>query len=221
MTIKEEVMIKKFEEMGALLTGHFVLTSRPDDSPHRRHSSAYVNKDVISSFPDVVEAIAIDLVDSERWFRDIDVVVAPAIGAIVFGSMLASEIECRFAFAEPEDDKMVFKRGFSNLINLNRKVVIVEDIVTSSGTLKKMIAAVKALGGEIVGVVVMWQRGPIEISEGIKVVSLVNKEYPVYRAEDCELCHQGITPNTEVGHGREFLLEFGTISTNWPANKSN
>lgn len=219
----EDGIITLLKRIGALLSGHFVLTSRPEGSLYRRHSSVYVNKDALSCEPEYVHNIAIDLVNSQSCFEEVgvDVVVAPAIGAIVLGAFVAEQAGSNFAYAEPDgDDKMVFKRGFDKLISHGKKVVIVEDIVTSGATLKKMVTAVRELDGEIVAVLILWQRGGEDIPEDVKIISVVTKEYPVWAAEECELCKAGVNISTEVGHGEEFLREFGIASDSWPANRS-
>lgn len=213
----EEALIAEFERMEVLLTGHFVLTSKPEGSEYRRHSSAYVNKDVVSSYPYDLADIIDNLVDEPR-FKGIDLVVAPAVGAIPFGVLLASAATSRFAYAELKDGKMVFGRGFDLLVKAAKRIVLVEDIVTSGSTVKLMIEAVKELGKEIEKVVVLWQRGELNLDD-VEVISLVKREYPVWIAEECEPCKQGIRPNTNVGHGKEFLAEFGEDPANWPANK--
>lgn len=216
-TSYEEELVAEFERMGALLEGHFVLTSRPDGSPNRRHGNAYVNKDVISSFPNDVYEIAGYVADQNSWHGKVDLVVAPAVGAIVFGSMIANAAGARFAYAEPDGDELVFNRGFASLIKPGVRVVIAEDIVTSGSTVSKMIEAVQKLGGEVVAVIILWQRGEVDL-KGVPIIALVKKEYSTSTAEECELCREGVRPNTDVGHGAEFLEEFGDDPAKWPAN---
>ena len=176
----EETLIHDLEEMGALLTGHFVLTSSPEGSSYRRHSGHYVNKDAVSSSPLRVYEIA-DAVSHREDLGDLDIVTAPAVGGIVFGSMMALALETQFAYAEPDGEELVFKRGFDNLIKTSTRVLIVEDIITSGETVSQMISAVQNLGGEVAGVVVLWQRGEVDLGD-VKLISVVKKQFPAWDA---------------------------------------
>lgn len=210
----QESIIREFEEVGALLEGHFVLTSG-------RHSDRFVSKDMVSSDPQLVARLAATVRDTHPdWQGEFDVVAAPAVGAIAFGSALGAEFGTRFAFAEANADKteMVFGRGFAKLIK-GKRVLIAEDIITRGKTVRQMIAAVEKKGGTVFAVTLLWLREASDI-EGYAVEPLVAKTLPTWAAEDCQLCRGGRPITTEYNkHGQEFLDEFGVDPAGWPANR--
>lgn len=151
--------------------------------------------------------------------NDVDVVAAPAVGAIVLGSRVAFRYGPKVIsiFAENDRDSFVFKRDYGRFIKPGIKVLVVEDIITSGKTTKAMIRAVEALGGEVVGVGLLWNRGTEKFS--VPIFACVTKVLPTFDRAECPFCRDAVPINTNVGHGEDFLNEFGEDSSNWPANK--
>lgn len=219
----ESWAVRGFERNLAVETGHFVLTSKPLGSDLKRHSGHYVNKDFAGSDPRFVVDLAgrILRIAPEEW-HSVNLVVAPATGAISFGFALAWHIGCRFLFCEQEGDEFVFKRGFGGLIPrimpARYRALVAEDIITSGRTVNGTIKLVQDSGGIVVGAAVEWLRGELDLGP-ILLLAGVNKMFPSFPAETCHLCRAGVPINAEPGHGDEFLAEYGSDPANWPANK--
>ena len=146
--------IKIFKNSGALLEGHFVLTSG-------RHSASYFQCAKLLQYPKYLELFSNKIVDH---FKDneIDLVMSPAVGGIVLGTEVGRLLKKRTVFAERVNGKMAMRRGFE--IKANEKVLIVEDVITTGGSVKEVMNLVKDFGGSIVGVGVIVDRSSGEVA---------------------------------------------------------
>ena len=146
--------IKIFKNSGALLEGHFVLTSG-------RHSASYFQCAKLLQYPKYLELFSNKIVDH---FKDneIDLVMSPAVGGIVLGTEVGRLLKKRTVFAERVNGKMAMRRGFE--IKANEKVLIVEDVITTGGSVKEVMNLVIDLGGSIVGVGVIVDRSNGEVA---------------------------------------------------------
>ena len=180
-----------FEKAGAILKGHFLLTSG-------LHSPVYWEKFKILQSPPHTEQLCRLIADH---FRDqkIDVVAAPTTGGIILAFETARQLGVRGIFAEKTGEKeRAFKRGFN--IEPGERVLIVDDIFTTGGSLRQTMAAVKKLGGNIVGIGVMVDRSEQEMDFGVPLYSCLRAEAVTYPPEDCPLCKEGI-PLVKPGGG--------------------
>jgi orotate phosphoribosyltransferase len=180
-----------FEQAGALLKGHFLLTSG-------RHSPVYWEKFKVLQSPPHTEKLCRMIADH---FRDqkIDVVAAPTTGGIIMAFETAKQLGVRGIFAEKTGEKeRAFKRGFT--IEPGERVLIVDDIMTTGGSIRQTIDAAKKLGGNIVGVGVMVDRSEQKPDFGVPFFSCLRAEAVTYPAEDCPLCKEGI-PLVKPGGG--------------------
>lgn len=145
--------IKIFKNSGALLEGHFILTSG-------RHSASYFQCAKLLQYPKYLELFSNKIVDH---FKDneIDLVMSPAVGGIVLGTEVGRLLKKRTVFAERVNGKMAMRRGFE--IKANEKVLIVEDVITTGGSVKEVMNLVIDLGGSIVGVGVIVDRSNGEV----------------------------------------------------------
>ena len=145
--------IEIFKNSGALLEGHFVLTSG-------RHSASYFQCAKLLQYPKYLELFSNKIVDN---FKDneIDLVMSPAVGGIVLGTEVGRLLKKRTVFAERVNGKMAVRRGFE--IKANEKVLIVEDVITTGGSVKEVMNLVKDFGGSIVGVGVIVDRSSGEV----------------------------------------------------------
>ena len=145
--------IEIFKNSGALLEGHFVLTSG-------RHSASYFQCAKLLQYPKYLELFSNKIVDH---FKDneIDLVMSPAVGGIVLGTEVGRLLKKRSVFAERINGKMAMRRGFE--IKANDKVLIVEDVITTGGSVKEVMNLVKDFGGSIVGVGVIVDRSSGEV----------------------------------------------------------
>ena len=146
--------IKIFKNSGALLEGHFILTSG-------RHSASYFQCAKLLQYPKYLELFSNKIVDH---FKDneIDLVMSPAVGGIVLGTEVGRLLKKRTVFAERVNGKMSMRRGFE--IKANEKILIVEDVITTGGSVKEVMNLVIDLGGSIVGVGVIVDRSNGEVA---------------------------------------------------------
>lgn len=186
--MKAEEMQKLLQETGALMEGHFLLTSG-------RHSKNYVEKFRLLELPWATEKVGQGLAEA---FKDsgVEVVVGPMTGGILLAHETGKVLGTRAIFTERENGKMIFRRGFE--IQPGEKVLIVEDIVTTGGSVREVMDAVKEQGGDIVGVGLMVDRSSGQAEFGVPTKSLLSLNIPSYSQEECPLCADK-APMTERG----------------------
>ncbi|MDP2183278.1 MAG: orotate phosphoribosyltransferase [Actinomycetota bacterium] len=181
MTMSREQLLESLSAAGALLSGHFVLTSG-------RHSATYVQCARILEDPALTTRLAEDI--AER-FRDdaIDLVAAPAVGGIVIGFAVAQALGVKFIFSEREQGEMRFRRAFQ--VPENARVLIVEDVVTTGGSVAEVIELVRAANGIAVGVASIIDRGG-EKRFSTEFRPLLRLEVESWEANSCGLCASGV-----------------------------
>ena len=185
---------------------HFVYTSG-------KHGEVYVNKDAI--YPHPLETSEVGRLFAEKYRDlDIDVVAAPALGGIILSTWTAFHLsemkgkEILGVYAEKMPDKsMAFTRGYDKLIS-GKKVLVIEDLATTGGSVKKVVELVRQTGGEVVSVCVMINRNPDEVNAefiGAPFDSLGHLKAQAW--EESELPEQikKRPINTSVGHGKKYL----------------
>ncbi|MDP3990803.1 MAG: phosphoribosyltransferase family protein [Candidatus Nealsonbacteria bacterium] len=111
---------------------------------------------------------------------------------------------------EQEGTSMVIRRGFDKLIP-GKRVLVVEDILTSGGSARRTVEAVKALGGEVVGVAVLCNRGNVqsEAVGNVPITAIFNVDMVMYFEEECPDCASGVPVRTDFGKGADFLKRKG------------
>lgn len=171
-----------FKSCDALWQGHFVYSSG-------RHGSVYIQCARVSQFPEYNELFCGELASR---FKDqqIDVVLGPAVGGIIISYELARQLSARSIFAERVEGKMTLRRGLE--INKGEKVLLVEDVVTTGGTVKELIPLVEAKGGEIVGAAAFVNRNPQRVKFDFPLETLLSGMMSDYPPEECPLCKEGI-----------------------------
>jgi orotate phosphoribosyltransferase len=174
--MNSEDVLAVFREAGALLEGHFILSSG-------RRSPVFLQKALVFSQPDLSEklckALAAKLTEA---FGRIDVVAGPAVGGIIPGYELARHLNARAIFAERVDGKLEFRRGFS--IAEGEKVLIAEDIVTTGLSFRETVEALGRLPGDVVGGACIIDRSNGKADVGCELVSLAAVDFPDYDADD-------------------------------------
>lgn len=206
--MRESEVLKILAQVGAVITdSHIVYTSR-------KHGSAYVNKDAV--YPHIRETSQLCRAIAELFSimeHKVDVVIGPAIGGVVLSQRTAEHLsniqgnEVLSVYAEKEGEEFVIKRGYDKLI-AGKRVLVVEDVLTTGGSAKKVIEAVRNIGGEVVGLGVLCNRGGItlaNVGNPLRLFSLTNVKLDAWDEADCPLCKQNVPINTDVGKGREFL----------------
>jgi len=160
-----EKILSIFRDTNALLDGHFVLSSG-------RHSRNYFQCAKVLQHPEYLTAFSIMIADEFEKYKP-DVVISPAIGGIVLGTEVGTQIGSRTIFAERENGEMVLRRGFS--ISQGEKVLIVEDVITTGGSVNEVVKIIEKMKAKIIGVGVLVDRsnGAVKIhSNQYSVVNL-------------------------------------------------
>lgn len=188
--MKREKVLEIFEKAGAMLTGHFLLTSG-------KHSVVYFEKFGVLQNPKATEELCREFAKHFKP-KKIDVVVGAAIGGIILAYETAKHIGVRGIFMEREEGKLKFRRGFS--VEDGERVLIVEDIVTTGGSVQEVIDELKAnYKCEITGVAVLIDRSGKKIDFGVgETFSLAEVEVTTYDEKECPECKKG-TPITKRG----------------------
>lgn len=144
----DEQILSIFRSTDSLLEGHFVLSSG-------RHSRSYFQCAKVLQYPEYLTAFSIMIAD-EFESKKPDVVISPAIGGVVLGTEVGAQLGCRTIFAERKQGEMVIRRGFE--IKPSEKVLVVEDVITTGGSVNEVIALVEESKGEMIGVGVLVDR---------------------------------------------------------------
>lgn len=181
-TLSEDEVIQVFRDAGALLEGHFLYTSG-------RHGERFLQAARVLQYPQHTERLCRALA---ARFADagVDLVVGPATGGIILSYETARHLHTRAAFTEKDaDEGMALKRGFTLLPDT--RVLVVEDIITTGGSVKKTIAHLRRRGANVVGVGVLIDRSGGQASFDCRYEALANLQLKSYAQEDCALCKAG------------------------------
>lgn len=206
--MNEDQVLDLLREIGAIRTGHFILNSG-------LHADTYLNKDGV--FPDTFVGSQLGELIADRCLAAglvIDIVVAPAVGAIALGQWVAHHLRIKTGlkvlaiYAEKQrDSTFLIGRTFGPLIN-GRNALVVEDVLTTGGSAHKVIAAAQEAGGTVVGAAVLCNRGAVT-AEALGVPWLAwlttfdKVDAHTYGGPDCPMCAQNIPFNTDLGHGKD------------------
>lgn len=179
--ITDERVIEILKEAGVLLEGHFRLTSG-------RHSNKYLQCAKIFRNTKYSEELCAAL--AEQFADDgVQVVIGPAMGAVQMAYEVSRHLNCENYFAEREDGKMTLRRGFT--VTPNMKVLLVEDVVTTGGSVREVLELVKAAGGDVVGVGSIVDRTGGKIDFGVPFKSVISVDVESWEPEDCPICKEG------------------------------
>lgn len=187
---------KVYKDSGALLEGHFILSSG-------NHSRFYLQSAKVLEQPQTAEMLAKALAEEIRASGiHIDTVVAPALGGILAGYELARALGVRSLFVERKEGKMELRRGFE--ISQGEKILICEDIITTGGSAMEAMEIITQLGGEVVAFGALANRGfckrvgsdgeaklNCKLPCGIPFFALGDFEFEIYSPEDCPMCKEG------------------------------
>ena len=175
-----------FVETGALLTGHFRLSSG-------LHSDRYLQCARILMWPERAERAGRELADRLSEFSP-DVVVSPALGGVVIGQEVGRALGVRALFAERRDGAFVLRRGFS--IAPGERVAVVEDVFTTGGSTREVCRTVEEAGGRIVAVGSLVDRGLPPDAFPVPSRSVLSLPVPAWRPEECPLCAKDVAMDT-------------------------
>jgi orotate phosphoribosyltransferase len=199
--------LELLKQTKAILTdSHFVGTSG-------RHFGTYINKDALYPHPEETSEMG-KLFAEKNQDLDFNIVVAPAVGGIILSTWTAYHStklkgkEILGVYTEKDaESNQIFKRGYDKLV-AGKNVLVIEDLTTTGGSVKKVVDTVRAAGGNVVNVCVMVNRDPELVnseSMGAPFSALAELVIKSYEEKDCPLCKENVPVNTEVGHGKKFL----------------
>jgi len=176
------MVIDTLKEVGALLEGHFLLSSG-------RHSDKYCQCAKLLQYPDKAEKV-LKIVADKLKDVNFDMVVGPAMGGVVVSYELARQTGKPGIFAERQDGNMTIRRGFE--IKRGQKIIISEDVITTGKSFLEVADIIKSQGGEIVGICCIVDRRAEGVEIEYPLYSAVKLEVKSFEKENCPLCKEGI-----------------------------
>src|SRR5262245_16957566 len=182
-------LLDLFRRSGALLEGHFRLTSG-------LHSPGYLQCALVLQHPRDAEALGAALAQRTRDLRA-TVVMSPALGGVVIGQEVGRALGVRAIFAERQDGALTLRRGF--MLSETDRVLVVEDVLTTGGSTRETIQVARAAGAQVIGAASIVDRNPSsqngagrESELGVPCATLLNVDLPTYEPDKCPLCAQGL-----------------------------
>jgi orotate phosphoribosyltransferase len=182
-------LLDLFRRSGALLEGHFRLTSG-------LHSPGYLQCALVLQHPPQAEALGRAIAGRVTDLRP-TVVLSPALGGVVIGHEAGRALGVRALFCERQEGALALRRGFT--LDAGDRVLVVEDVMTTGGSTRETIEVAKAAGGQVVGTASIVDRSPSTGSRQVgslqfevPFVSLLRIDLPTYEQERCPLCAQGL-----------------------------
>ena len=172
---------------GAVLEGHFKLTSG-------RHSGTYFEKFQVLQYPAYTQRLC-GLIAGHFRDSNVEVVAGPTTGGIILSFEVARQMGLRGIFAETVGEERRFLRGFR--VNPGERVLVVDDVLTTGGSIRQVIDAVRRAGGEPVGVAVLVDRTGGKVDFGLPFFACLELVVPSYEAAECPQCREGV-PLTET-----------------------
>lgn len=187
--IKKERVLEVLKEAGVLLEGHFILTSG-------KHSDKYLQCAKIFRNTKYSEELCASLA---AQFEDeaIDVVIGPAMGAVQMAYEVSRHIGCENYFTERENGVMTLRRGFQ--LSPGMKCLLVEDVVTTGGSVREVIDIVEKAGANVVGIGLIVDRTGGKIDFGYPLRSVISLDVKAYEPDKCPLCEEGKIPAIKPG----------------------
>lgn len=186
--MKEQEILSLLKEKQAVLEGHFILTSG-------RHADTYIQCARILQDPKTTTLLISQLLE-DMGDLEVDLVIGPATGGIIIAYEVGRQLGVNAIFTEREKGKMVLRRGFE--IPKGAKVLVVEDVVTTGGSVKEVLEVVEEKGGQVVAIGLLADRSGGKINFGVPTYRIFSKEIKSYEVEKCPLCKEG-TPAIKPG----------------------
>jgi orotate phosphoribosyltransferase len=182
--MKSEEVLDIYKKTGALLTGHFLLSSG-------LHSEQYLQSALVLQQPDIATRLCAALAEPFKS-SNIQVVIAPALGGVFVSHETARALGVRALFAERVNGELTLRRGFT--IRPGERVLVVEDVITTGKSTKETVEVVKQAGGDVIAAASLIDRSGGKAELGVPYHSLVTLAVPTYSPETCPLCKAGSTP---------------------------
>lgn len=213
--MNEQEILQILGKIGAVITdSHIVYTSG-------KHGRAYIDKDAV--YPHTTETSRLCRALAEQFAGDnVEVVIGPTVGGVILSQWTAhhlAEIMGREVLAVYADKNRQLKPngGYDNVITIRdtfrpiisgKRILTVDDVLTTGGSAKKVIEAVRAINGKVVSLGILCNRGgitPEDVANPPKLFALANVKLDAWDEAECTLCAQNVPINTDVGKGREYL----------------
>lgn len=180
--LKTDQVIDEFKKSGALLEGHFKLSSG-------LHSSVYLQCALVLQFPPKAELFGRAFAEHYKG-QQIELVSSPAIGGLIIGHEVARALGARFIWTERQDGEMTLRRGFS--VKPGEKTLVVEDVVTTGGSTRETIVALQKAGANVIGAASIIDRSSGKAEVGVARMSLASLDVKSFDPVECELCKRGV-----------------------------
>src|SRR3954469_312 len=178
-----DALLDLFRRSGALLEGHFRLTSG-------LHSPGYLQCALVLQQPQHAEALGRAIADRARDLRA-TVVLSPALGGVVIGHEVGRALGVRALFAERQDGSLMLRRGF--VLSESDRVLVVEDVCTTGGSTRETMQVATAAGGQVVGAAAIVDRSGGRAAFDVPFEALLNVDLPTYQPDACPLCAEGLS----------------------------
>ncbi len=179
--MKPEQVIDQFKATGALLEGHFQLSSG-------LHSTVYLQCALVLQFPEKAEAFGRAIAES-YLDQGIQLVASPAIGGIVIGHEVARALGARFVWTERDAGQMTLRRGFT--VSPGEKTLVVEDVVTTGGSTRETIEALERAGANVVAAAAIIDRSGGTADVGVPLSALASLKVSSVEPDACDACKLG------------------------------
>lgn len=184
-----EQVLDIFKETKGILKGHFRLASG-------RHSDTYMQCAKLFMYPDKSELLCKELAKKLEGI-EIDTVASPAIGGIIMGYEMARALSVPNIFVERVEGNMTLRRGFS--VEPGEKILVVEDVVTTGGSVVETIKLLEEMGANVVAVASIVDRSNGKVDFGKPYKALLSMEVISYEESECPICKEGKVPLTKPG----------------------
>ena len=181
MLMTDTEVLNLFREAGALLEGHFKLSSG-------LHSDRYLQSALVLQYPDFAEQLGRALAARLEHLQA-TVVLSPALGGIVIGQEVGRALHVRSIFAERQDGKLTLRRGFT--LSSSDRVVVVEDVITTGLSTRETIETAEAAGAQVLGAAAIIDRGADASRLNVPLQALVRMQVPAHQPEACPMCAAG------------------------------
>ncbi len=189
MALTDKEVLALFEKSGGVLKGHFLLTSG-------RHSDTYMQCALLFDDAKVSETLCAELADRVKEYKP-DIVVSPAVGAIIMGYEVSRHLGLKNVFAERENGTFTLRRGFT--LPERARVLITENVVTTGGSVFEVMEMLKNYGAEVVAVASMVDRSNGTVDFGVPFVTMLRADVKSYEADECPLCKAGMGAPVKPG----------------------
>ena len=186
--MNSDEVIKEFRSSGALLEGHFKLSSG-------LHSRMYLQSALVLQFPNKAEVFGCAIAEKFSG-KQIELVASPAIGGLIIGHEVARALGARFIWTERQDGQMILRRGFS--VTPGEKTLVVEDVITTGGSTRETIVALQNAGADVVAAASIIDRSSGQADVGVPRIALATLDVRSFDPAECELCKEG-TPAVKPG----------------------